>query len=65
MFRGSHIAHVVDAFVKTTKDYVITGAGYSEQFTEPLEKDNYHHAQRQHIYSIPKADLKAVPLTKV
>ena len=57
LFRGSHIAHVVDAFVKTTKDYVITGAGYSEKLTQPLDKDNYHHAQRQHIYSIPKASL--------
>jgi len=65
MVRGSHIAHVVDAFVKTTKDYVITGAGYSEKLTQPIEKDNYHHAQRQHIYSIPKSELCAVPLTKV
>jgi len=65
MYKGSHVAHVVDAFIKTTKDHVITGAGYSEKFTEPIEKDNYHHAQRQHVYSIPKSELKAVPLTSV
>jgi len=54
---GSHLAHVVDAFVKTTKDYVICGAGYCEHFTDPIEKDSYHHAQRQHVYSIKKSDL--------
>ena len=61
---ASHIAHVVDAFVKTTKDYVICGAGYSEHITEPADKDTYHHAQRQHVYTIKKCDLpegKAIP----
>jgi len=54
---GSQIAHVVDAFVKTTKDYIITGAGYSEHLTDPIEKDTYHHAQRQHVYALKKSDL--------
>ena len=54
---SSHISHVVDAFVKTTKDYVICGAGYSEHCE--TENDSYHHAQRQHIYSLKKDSLPA------
>jgi len=62
----AHIAHVVDAFVMTTKDYVICGAGYSEHLKVPGEGGSeYHHAQRQHIYSIPKADLTPRPLPEV
>ena len=58
MSSGSHIAHVVDAFVKTTRDYVICGAGYSEQLEIKEAGDfAYHHAQRQHIYSIKKDSL--------
>ena len=60
---GSHICHVVDAFVTANKDYVICGAGYSEHYE--AENDHYHHAQRQHMYSIKKASLKAVPLKPV
>lgn len=66
MAGGSHIAHVVDAFIKTTKDYVICGAGYSEKLEVPEASDNtYHHAQRQHVYSIPKSSLVPVPLKPV
>jgi len=55
---AADIAHAVDAFVKTTKDYVICGAGFSERLEVEGAGDNsYHHAQRQHIYSIPKANL--------
>lgn len=54
----SQIAHVVDAFIKTTKDYIICGAGYSEQLEIAEAGDyHYHHAQRQHIYSIRKDTL--------
>jgi len=62
---GTNICHVVDAFVMTTRDYVIVGAGFSEHLDNgnPAISD-YHHAQRQHIYSISKTELKAVPLTK-
>lgn len=63
---GSHICHVVDPFIKTTKDYVICGAGFSEHRKVEGERgSDYHHAQRQHIYSVPKTELKAVPLTEV
>lgn len=63
---GAQIAHVVDAFVMTTRDYVICGAGYSEQLKVDGEGGSeYHHAQRQHIYSIPKRDLKPIPLKQV
>lgn len=56
--RGADICHAVDAFVKTTKDYVICGAGYSEQLEIAEANDHpYHHAQRQHIYSIRKDAL--------
>ena len=58
MSGGAHIAHVVDAFIKTTKDYTICGAGYSEKLEVPEAGDNsYHHAQRQHIYSLRKDEL--------
>lgn len=62
---GSQISHVVDAFVKTTKDYIICGAGYSEHLS--AENDTYHHAQRQHVYSLKKASLpepKPIPELK-
>jgi len=63
---GSHLCHAVDPFIKTTKDYVICGSGFSEHKKVEGERgSDYHHAQRQHIYSIPKAYLKAVPLTDV
>jgi len=63
---SSHLTHVVDAFVMTTKDYVICGAGYSEHSKVPGEGGSaYHHAQRQHIYSIPKADLTPRDLPEV
>jgi len=62
----SHIAHVVDAFVMTTKDYVICGAGLSEHTKNPGEGGSIaHHAQRQHIYSIPKANLTSRDLPEV
>ena len=58
MVGGSHIAHVVDAFIKTTKDYIICGAGYSEKLEGSEGGFNYHHAQRQHVYSIKKSALE-------
>ena len=62
----AHIAHVVDSFVMTTKDYVICGAGFSEHLKDPGEGGSeYHHSQRQHIYSIPKADLSEIELKPV
>ena len=55
---ASQISHVVDAFVKTTKDYIICGAGYSEQLeVEGANDSGYHHAQRQHVYSLKKDSL--------
>jgi len=59
-------AHVVDAFIKTTEDHVIAGAGFCEH--APLDGEQgcaFHNAQRQHVYSIPKSELKAVPMTRV
>jgi len=63
---GTNICHVVDAFIMTTKDYVIVGAGFSEHLDsgDPAISD-YHHAQRQHIYSIPKAELSNKPMPRV
>lgn len=62
----AHISHVVDAFVKTNKDYVICGAGYSEHLkVEGEGGSEYHHAQRQHLYSIKKSDLKPTELKPV
>jgi len=59
-------AHVVDAFVKTTKDHVICGAGISERLEVEGAGDNhYHHAQRQHIYSLRKDSLVACELKPV
>lgn len=58
------LAHVVDAFIKTTKEYVICGAGFCEHMMLPGEKGcAFHNAQRQHVYSIPKKDLDAVPFS--
>lgn len=55
---NAHIAHVVDPFIKTTKDYIICGAGFSEQLEcEEARDHSYHHAQRQHVYSIRKDAL--------
>jgi len=62
---GSHLCHIVDSFVMTNETHVICGAGFSEHEEGPGRQDGYHHAQRQHIYSIPKAELRAVPLTEV
>ncbi len=62
---NSHVCHVVDAFVKTTKDFVICGAGCSEHLQGGDGPEPYHHAQRQHIYSIKKSALKANPLPPV
>ncbi len=62
---GAHISHIVDSFVMTNKDYVICGAGFSEYCESGDRQDGYHHAQRQHIYSVPKAELKAAPMKKV
>ena len=66
VFGTGSFAHVVDAFIKTTKDHVICGAGFCEYTLREHEKmGDFHNAQRQHIYSIPKADLKPVPLKPV
>ena len=63
---GTSICHVVDAFVKTTRDNVIVGAGFSEHLSDStVGIDDYHHAQRQHIYSVPKADLSEAELKPV
>ncbi len=61
----THFAHIVNPFVKTTKDYVICGSGFSEHQTFPYENDGSHHQQRQHIWTIPKAILKGMPIPKV
>lgn len=55
---GAFMAHIVDDFIMTTKDYVICGSGFSEQqATEYVNGNIFHHAQRQHIYSIKKSSL--------
>ncbi len=58
---SSHIQHIVDPFVKVTEDYLLVGSGFSEFIAEPGAPSvaNYHNAQRQHIYAIPKASLEA------
>jgi len=61
---SSHLAHVVDPFVMTNETHLICGSGFCEH-AEIMRKDGYHHAQRQHIYSIAKKDLKATELTPV
>jgi len=61
----THFAHIVNPFIKVTKDYVICGSGFSEHQTYPFEKDGSHHQQRQHIWTIPKAMLKGKPIPKV
>lgn len=56
---GAFLAHIVDDFIMTTRDYVICGSGFSErQATEYVMGNPFHHAQRQHIYSIKKDSLK-------
>ena len=53
---GSLLNHIVDPFVKVTEDYVIIGTGLSEKLG--VGGDNsYHGAQRQHIWTVPKASL--------
>ena len=60
---NSHIAHIVDPFVKATKDYIICGSGISERMeSEYFPGHGYHHAQRQHLYAIRKDALSAVEL---
>jgi len=49
------ICHLVDPFVKVTKTHVIAGSGVSEKL-DP--KYGSHNAQRQHIWSVPKSELK-------
>jgi len=60
------IAHLVDPFVTVTKDHVIAGSGVSEQL-EIEGAGDYpgHHAQRQHIWSVPKSALNKKPLPPV
>ncbi len=53
---GSHINHIVDPFVTVTEDYLYVGTGASEK-TPHAGDNNYHQAQRQHIWAIPKASL--------
>ncbi len=66
VFGLGSFAHAVDAFIKTTKDYVICGAGFCEHTMLEGERGcEFHNAQRQHIYSIPKASLKPTALTQV
>jgi len=62
---GSHICHIVDSFVMTNETHVICGAGFSEHTEADPLRESYHHAQRQHLYSIPKSELKATALTRV
>ncbi len=54
---GWDVAHIVDAFIKTTKDYIICGAGFSERIGRKECGDSAHHGQRQHIFSIRKDTL--------
>jgi len=65
-FGNGSFAHAVDAFVKTTKDRVVCGAGFCEH--DMLEGESgckFHNAQRQHIWSIPKSELEARPISPV
>jgi len=55
---GAFLNHIVDPFVKTNKDYVIVGTGLSEQYMTSADNP-YHGAQRQHIWSVPKAYLES------
>jgi len=55
---GQTIAHIVDPFIQVTKDYIICGSGFAEQFRSGVDTDSsIHYAQRQHIYSIKKDTL--------
>jgi len=55
---GGLLNQAVDPFVAVTPDRVIVGAGISEGLSEAGAGDHqYHHAQRQHIWSIGKDDL--------
>jgi len=55
---GCDPCHIVDPFIKVTKDYVIVGSGISEEKWKPDRGENpTHHAQRQHIWSIKKKYL--------
>lgn len=54
---GWDIAHIVDAFIKTTEDYIICGAGFSERIQRKECGDSAHQGQRQHIFSIRKDTL--------
>jgi len=51
------INHIVDPFVMTTEDYVIVGTGLSERVGFDITDNSFHQAQRQHIWSVPKASL--------
>ena len=53
---GASINHIVDPFIKTTKDSIIIGTGLSEQMASG-DDFSYHQGQRQHIWSISKATL--------
>jgi len=57
---GAFINHVVDPFIKTTEDYILVGSGFSEHtgLTGEASSSDWHQAQRQHIYSIPKASVE-------
>jgi len=56
---GCDPCHIVDPFIKVTKDYIICGSGISERKFIPEAGDNpTHHAQRQHIWTVKKEYLK-------
>ncbi len=60
---GGLLNQAVDPFVAVTPDRVIVGAGISEGLSEVGAGDHqYHHAQRQHIWSIGKDSLTG-PIT--
>ena len=56
---GAFINHVVDPFIYVTEDSILVGSGFSEYTALDGEPSvaNWHQAQRQHIYSIPKDSL--------
>ncbi len=61
----SHICHIVDPFVSVNETHVICGSGCSEHSELGDKPDGFHHAQRQHIYSIPKTELHDMPIPKI
>lgn len=50
------ISHLVDPFINVTEDYIVCGSGISEK----LDPNDYHNAQRQHIWSIKKSTLDGI-----